>query len=222
LLTIVMVGCGTLTTWAEELRQALLLTDGPMVEATLEAAEKNGTLQFRVGSEVRRIPRENLVRWSTPSMVTASSELILVDGSRLMLTEPWAGELSLKIEAQDVSATTKRLGKITFPRTKLRAVLFNAPIHVQQRTKFVDHLLASHSNGDLLMLANQDVLKGKLLRIVSAPQTDSDNQPGATIIFETEIGKLKFPQTRIAGIVCNPGPRDPSPTALAVGLLDGS
>jgi len=217
----VVISCAALATQAEELPQTLLLIDEPTVEAVLEAAEQDGGLQFRIGDDLRQIARENLVRWSTPAMATAAGEVLLVDGSRLVLAESWTGQPSLKMDARTVSAATKQFGKITFPRVKLRAVLFHAPADVRRRTKQIDRLLAWRGD-DRLLLSNQDVLTGKLLGIAENQPADGDHPPGATVVFEADIGKLKLPQARVAGVVCNPGQGSSSSGALAVGLRDGS
>ncbi|MCG8449295.1 MAG: NPCBM/NEW2 domain-containing protein [Pirellulales bacterium] len=202
--------CPALVALAEP-QQLLLVGEEPR-EATLMRALASGQLQFHLGDREGQVSPEKLLRWSTPQTSGGASELVLNDGSRLVLAEAWLGVPVLQCDAESVRATTRLLGKVSFPRALLRAVLLNVPADSRQRSQWLDESLLQKEQ-DRLILSNGDVLTGQCLEISKAirfavPQA---SQP------------LKLPLSKkIAGIVIAGAPAKKQPGKMIVGLRDGS
>lgn len=203
-------------------RQGDLLQVGqPAVEAQLMAIGADGVLEFRIADQPRRISRSKLVRWSTPLLKTEAQQLILADGSRVVLADAWSGEPSLRLDAKTVTGTTKLLGKIRLPRTSLRAILLGAPAEPTEHTRFVDAMFDEDGANDRLLLAGGDVFRGKLIGI--SEQSKRDDWQSPVVRFKTEFGPIKIANSRVAAITCAAQKEKSLTDALwKIGLRDGS
>ncbi len=197
-----------------------LLTVGhPTVEAALVACDSDGTFQFRIGEETWQIASNDLVRWSTPSLDLHKSELVLIDGSRLVVAESWTGQGALHLDAENVSVTTKLLGQVSVPRPLVQAILWNPPAECLRRTRLLDRLLAFPRDNDHLLLTNGDVLTGQLL------QTKSERVAGKNrtkISFKIRQTPTSFVADRVAGVAFKKLTTTTPERGLAIGLDDGS
>jgi len=208
LLAIVLAGSAIANVGTQE----LILAHGSGLQAELVAVTGEGLLEFRTSDGIRTVSPNKLVRWSTPLLPTAASELHLIDGSRLALADAWLGESALEVTAEQVSATSGLLKQVTFPRELLRAVVLGAPALAFDRARRVDQLLNLKGPGDRLLLANDDRFAGQLVSVTAEK----------TVLFETDLGRLEFEERRVAGIACPKQDLQPRVGTLAVGLQDGS
>ncbi|NOY43067.1 MAG: hypothetical protein GXP26_14685 [Planctomycetes bacterium] len=197
-----------------------LITVGhPPENATLVACDPDGTFQFRIGEETRQITSNDLVRWSTPSLDLHKSELVLVDGSRLVVAESWTGQGALQLDEENVSVTTKLLGKVSVPRRLVQTILWNPPAECLRRTHMLDRLLAFPKDNDHLLLTNGDILAGQLL------QTKSEQVAGksrTTVSFKIREATTSFAADRVAGVAFKKSTVPTPERGLAIGLSDGS
>ncbi|MCH7752522.1 MAG: hypothetical protein IH898_10260 [Planctomycetes bacterium] len=122
--------------------EQLVLVGQPASDATWQSSTEEGVLEFRVGETVHQVPREKLVRWSTPPANIGRGEAILVDGSRLVLADSWGGTFALQLVDDTVTLATNRLGDVQVSPAQLRAALLNAPADALRRTKLLDKLLS--------------------------------------------------------------------------------
>jgi len=203
-------------------RQGDLLQVGqPAVAARLVAIGVDGVLEFRIADQLRRVDQSKLVRWSTPLLKTEARQLILVDGSRLVLADAWSGEPSLQLDAKTVTGTTKLLGKIRLPQTSLRAILLSAPAEPTEQTRFVDAMLDEEETDDQLLLVGGDVFRGKLIGI--SKHSDLEDRPASVVRFKTELGPIEMADSHVAAIACAAQKEKPPVAALwEIGLRDGS
>ena len=208
-------GCTALAARADE---PLLLVDQPPVEATLIAVDSEGSIEFESTEGTRKIPVNDLVRWSTPYVNLERQELILVDGSRLVLEESWSGKSHLRVEKDTVIARTELLGSVVLPRKKLRAILLNAPADNLRHSRIIDQLLAFQGGFDQLLLRNGDVLTGTL---ASIDQHDSAAGLVVTFALETADKSISFAANRVAGFGSSSSEKAVTDGDLAVGLRDG-
>ena len=87
--------------------EQLVLVGQSSSDATWQSSTEEGVLEFRVGETVHQVPREKLVRWSTPSTNLVRGEAILVDGSRLVLSDSWGGTSALQLVDDTVTVSNE-------------------------------------------------------------------------------------------------------------------
>ncbi len=208
-----------LTALAARADQPLLRLNQPTTMASFVGAEVEGTLKFRVADQDHQVLLQDFTRWSTPRINLEHHEAILVDGSRLALAESWSGKNALELSGETVSLTTKLLGKIVLPRSKLRAVLLNTPADGLRRTHLLDQLLAFQKNKDQLRLPHGDVLTGKLIEIGSG---ESPNESRIAFRLDGTSEPISLATNRVAGLVCSTNAKTTTRGKLALGLRDGS
>ena len=145
--------------------QLLVAIGREPVQAVFTSSTASGVLEFLVGDREQIIPLEKLVRWSTPQTSAESGEIILTDGSHLVLAEAWIGEPVLHLDAETLQVRAKGFGKLSIPREKIRALLLHPPAGHQQRLELLDDILSSHERGDRLLMSSGDRLMGQCLGI---------------------------------------------------------
>ena len=213
----------SILTFAGVSAEQLVLVGQPSTDATWQSSTEEGVLEFRVGETVHQVPREKLVRWSTPPANIGRGEAILVDGSRLVLADSWGGTFSLQLLDDTVTLATNRLGDVQVSPAQLRAALLNAPADALRRTKLRDKLLSdaddNDADADQIYLTNGDALSGRVSRIASQSSAGE-----AVVVFSLagETQPVELPTKRVAGIRWGGDRRDISRGELAVGLRDGS
>ncbi len=199
--------------------EQLVLVGQPSSDATWQSSTEEGVLEFRAGETVVQVPREKLVRWSTPPANIGRGEAILVDGSRLVLADSWGGTLALQLVDGTVTLATNRLGDVQVSPAQLRATLLNAPADALRRTKLLDKLLSDAPTSDRVYLTNGDVLSGRVSRIASQ---SSAGEAVVVFLLAGETQPVELPTKRVAGIRWGGDGPDISRGELAVGLRDGS
>ena len=214
-----MVGCFR-TTMAVE---PLLLVGQAAQEATFLSALANGELLFEVNDEERRFRLPEIVRWSTPHTNTTQSELLLTDGSRLVLADAWTGQPSWQMDGDTIFATTKLFGKVEIPSHQVRAISLQAPKRLRQCRLFLDQLLNDRKNGkqksDIVRLTNGDHWEGRIVRI-------GKNRKGTRLIhlqLDSTNEPLQLPEKQVAAIrFGHPDQLLKQRKRLVVGLREGS
>jgi len=188
LVTVVL--CSPLAALAAE---PLLRIDQAAANATFIGFQDDETLEFRIANKIQSVPLGDLVRWSNPQENLDRYEAILVDGSRLVLSESWTGKQALQLSAERVTLITDVFGKIIIPRAKLRAVLLNAPASSLQRSRLREQFVSREGKDDQLWFTNGDTLAGQLLEI---------GRSGSAIKFSFNGVKkpILLPFDRVAGI----------------------
>ena len=199
--------------------EQLVLVGQPASDATWQSSTEEGVLEFRIGETVHQVPREKLVRWSTPPANIGRGEAILVDGSRLVLADSWGGTFALQLVDDTVTLATNRLGDVQVSPAQLRAALLNAPADALRRTKLLDKLLSDAPAADRIYLTNGDVLSGRVSRIASQ---SSAGEAVGVFLLAGEAQPVALPTKRVAGIRWGGDGRDILRGELAVGLRDGS
>lgn len=199
--------------------EPLLLVGRPTVEADFVSATADGTLTFKVNDEARKVLPTELVRWSTQSSNRDRSELLLVDGSRLVLADAWTGQQAWSVKDDTIVVTTKLFGEVTVPWSLVRAVLIHAPQGIVARTKFVDELNSSKKKQGGLRLINGDHWQGKLLKIVK----QSEGPRLVTFALVPPNAPLQVLEDRVAAVLFGNGKSNVSGKAKwIIGLRDGS
>lgn len=195
--------------------QQLLRINQPAVEVSFIGSTDDGSFQFHSANKTHTLPRQQLVRWSTPRPNLTRHEVVLVDGSRLVLAAAWVSKEPLQIENQTVTAVTSQFGKVTFPRSNLRAVLLKTPAELTRRTQLLDQLLAWQGKDDQLRLINGDTLTGKL-------ESLGGRSPGIEFTLDGTSKPVTLDADRIAGFVCGTAAQQAAAGNLAVGFSEGS
>ncbi|MGI9429655.1 MAG: NPCBM/NEW2 domain-containing protein [Bythopirellula sp.] len=203
---------------------ALMMIGQPATEATLVNSETDGTLQFRIAGKTRDVSLRQLVRWKTLPITRRQSELVLVDGSRLVLADVWTGEPVWQVLGDVFMASTELFGKIELPCSQVRAILLkrskvqeNCPQDLAQPNEAGDS--EEESRSDVVCFLNGDRWEGKLDRLAK-------NDQGQWCIFwSTDSAKdpLPLPVSQVAAIgLGNRLPRAAAKARIVVGLRDGS
>ncbi|NOZ41417.1 MAG: hypothetical protein GXP24_14505 [Planctomycetes bacterium] len=203
--------------------EPLLLVRQATVEATFLSATTEGDLQFEVDGQTRRIHCQNLIRWSTQPSKLKRSELLLTDGSCLVLADAWTGQPIWQMTEGSISAATKLFGTIIVPRNEVRAILLHAPKGLKQRRQFLDQLLqlkgGDEKAGNIIRLTNGDQWQGQVVRLANNPK-------GPRLIHllqDTSSEPLLLPENRVAAIrFGHPATRLGQTKKLVVGLREGS
>lgn len=199
--------------------EPLLLIGKPTAEADFVSATADGSLTFEINGEVRQVLPTELIRWSTQASNRDRSELLLVYGSRLVLADAWTGQQAWSVEDDAIVATTKLFGKVTVPRSLVRAVLIHAPKGIVSRTKFIDELSSGKKKQGGLRLVNGDHWQGKLLKITEQPEGTRQ----VTFVLDATNAPLQVPEDQVAAILFgNRNLNIPTKAKWVVGLRDGS
>lgn len=201
--------------WMTCSAEPLLLVDQGPSDALIVGCKEDGILAFQIVDETRAVSLPDLIRWSNPQENLDHHEVVLVDGSRLVLAKSWSGKKSLQISADTITLRTVGLGDIAMPRSKLRSILLNAPENNTRRTRLRDQLVANAGKNDRICLTNGDTLSGRLVEIA---------QSGSVIKFNLDgtSEAVSLPTDRVAGISFGSLPVSLVKGSLAIGLSDGS
>lgn len=200
------------------------------VEARLAGVAADGLFTFQVGTQARRVPAADLVSWGAPAEPRDAPQVILADGSLLVVRDV------LKTDEGRLLLDSDAFGEFAVPRSSIATVLLHPPIDPQRRDRLVGRFAPSpRSEGepasparqspgaDRLLLENGDELSGRVTAI-----TDSG------VEFAADIGPLTVDRQRIIALAFSPpssasrnddtsrSERQPSPRRLLVGLRDGS
>lgn len=199
--------------------ESLLGIGQPVSDAAFLGADETGALKFHVESQDLLLTGEQLIRWSTYRPNTRKAELVLHDGTRLVLADSWTGELSWQFVGSTVTGSTELFGKVSFPRSDVRAVLINAPKGLLPRTRFMDRSIKGSRRSDTLYLTNGDRWDGEAVSVV---QGEKGRQVVQLFRSATEE-PLEFPMQEIAAIVLKSPEISPvSRSRFVLGTRDGS
>ncbi len=199
--------------------EPLLIVGQAETKATLLSVSTEGKLEFEIQSKTMKVSREKLVRWSTPVGNAERSELLLTDGSRLVLADAWTGQPSWQMDDATIVVTTKLFGKVDLPRNQVRALLLHAPKGLKQRSQFLDGLLVSEKKSDTIYLINGDQWQGRVESLVESSKS------GRLIHLrqKTATDPLPLPEKQIAAITFTHQETLPvQEKRLVVGLRGGS
>lgn len=199
------------------------------VEARLAGVAAEGLFTFQVGTQARRVPAADLVAWGAPAEPRDSPQVILTDGSLLVVRDV------LKTDEGRLLLDSDACGEFAVPLSSIAAVLLHPPIDPQRRDRLAGRFAASlkkegepasparpSPGADRLLLENGDELSGRITAV-----TDS------AVEFTGDIGPLTVDRQRIIALAFSLPPfavrkddvarseRRPSPRLL-VGLRDGS
>ena len=217
LVVLALIPAAAESIWAEQ--QQLLMVGQPATSAIFQSCDEQGTLHFLADGKSLSIPMNQLVRWSQPIVKLSNSELILADGSRIVIAESWTGLSSIKIDDSKVSISTKFFGDQAFPRHQLQGLLINPPADLTRKTRLRDQLAKSSDQHDRLFLTNQDILIGKLQALTT------DQIAGRTVetfAFTTGNITLNIPINRVLAISLGNTQEIDTRGNLLIGLSDGS
>ena len=199
--------------------EPLLRIGQPPAEASFLGASGDGTCQFRVAGQTQRVSAQELVRWSTARVRRLPNELILTDGTRLVLAEAWTGQQPWQLKDHSLVVTTKLLGKVTLPREQVGALVLNAPSSLLRRTLFLDPLLNEELSTDRLCLTNGDQWTGQLLGRVK----QANRLGQIKFRLESTDSSVLVAEKRVAAIVLGKRAKTVQQAASwGIGLRDGS
>ena len=206
--------------------KSLLLVGHPSVEASFTAATSDGDCLFLANGKTQKVAPRDLVRWSTRPIHSERREIILVDGSHLVLAESWTGQPTWQLDGDTISVTTQRFGKVDLRRNQVRAILLSAAKGLKQRTQFFDQISEDSKNDRKndgkdasLHLTNGDQWQGQLVQLSKTAEG-----PRRVHWLPNEASEpLQLPENRIAAILFGSQERLPEQQKLlAVGISDGS
>jgi hypothetical protein len=209
---------------------------GTLPDARLVSIGPDGKLQFQTsGGELNLFPAD-LVRWSTPRDRSPTRCLVLTDGSRLAFSEPWDQQPMLLLSGDEVTVHSSLLGRPSLSRSQLRAIVLRGPAESGQYDRLLTRLLAWQGPGDQLHLVGGDRLAGRLISIgraspigrdaaETARPTASESRASELVTFDSEMGRITVPYSRVAGLSLQPvrpAQHAPAGPRMGVGLRDGS
>lgn len=197
--------------------ESLLRVKQQAVDATFLSATTQGDLLFEEEGKAFHVRLDELVRWSSQRTNTERSELLLTDGSRLVLAEAWTGQPSWQMTDDSVLATTSVFGKVELQRKQVRAILIHAPNDLNQRRQLFNQ--RQDGKSDVLRLTNGDQWQGQVIRL----EKTQDGSRRIHLLLDSASEPLQLPENRVAAILFGrPNPQTNLQIRLEIGLHDGS
>ncbi len=192
--------------------QVLQRVGAEAVQAALLGTTSAGNLLFECPTQTRKVGWKKLIRWSTLPPSPAASYVILVDGSRIALTDSWTGEPAVTLNEQTVTARTKLFGEIRFPRRQLRRVWFHPAGDYAQPARHRRQLPHTAPDKDRLLLDSGDTLAGTCGAI------------GTVVRFQPDFSRepIEFPLPKVTAITFRNTTPKLGAKNLHAGWSDGS
>lgn len=207
--------CAGNTAAAQEARQLVPASGEPLL-CGLKAIDDAWQIRYETADGPGTIAAADVAWWGAPAKLRSRRGVQPTDGAQVVLAD--GGVLAADVLA--VAAGRVSLGSIAFDEFDLRlshvrAILFRPPADIAQRDAWIARASETEHTADRLLLANGDILRGRLLGI----------KDGA-ISFDAGSGALPpIEAQRVAAVAFNPGTlRTTEPTGLRawVGFTDGT
>lgn len=198
-------------------------------DASLVGVSADGLFTFQVGKQARRVPADELVAWGAPAEPRDAPQVILADGSLLVVRDV------LKTDERRLLLDSDTFGEFDVPLEMVAGVLLHPPIDPQRRDLLAKRFApATHETGrpasqkdspDRVLLENGDELTGRITAVTDA-----------AVEFTGDIGPLTIDRQRIIALGMlgpsaaarrdeglSPDKRRPAPQRrLLIGLRGGS
>ncbi|MEM8946527.1 MAG: NPCBM/NEW2 domain-containing protein [Planctomycetota bacterium] len=199
--------------------EPLMLVGQPTLEADFFRSNDAGSLTFRVGDQTRDVLLNQLVSWATVRPNVTRGEILLVDGSQIVLADSWTGKPTWELLSDVVNVTTHSFGRINVPRNLVRAILINAPNGIVPRWRFLDERIKPMRSSSSLLLNSGDRWDGKQI----ASKISAAGQHLISIQSNITKQRLESQLTELSAIVLNPSDANGRETVdLWIGTRDGS
>jgi hypothetical protein len=184
---------------------------GEAFHAQLVGAGPAGKLRFSGAGAPSELPLADLALWGAFVEPSQGPQIVLADGSLIVVD-------SLRIEKEQVRATSLLLGKITVPLDLVAGIIFRPPLDLAIRDQLRARMLAATGETDRVLLDNGDELSGTIVGL-----DDAKAEP--VLQLQGEVGKTEIPADKLAAILFNATlvnkPRISGLRTL-VGMRDGS
>ncbi len=204
---------------AEEAGRGMLLdVSHTRAEARLVGVSAEGRFTFQVGKDPRRVPAAELVAWGAPAEPRDAPQVLLANGSLLVVRE------ILKTQDERLLLDSDASGEFAVPLSTIAGVLLHPPIDPQRRDRLAarfappagrpdEPLPEPPPRGDRLLLENGDELRGRITAM-----TDT------AVEFTADVGPLTVDRQRIIALGFASSQREgrSSSQRLLVGLRGGS
>lgn len=195
----------------------LVVVKGPHLEASLVACSGSG-MEFLSGENKttrQSVGWHELVRWSHSQRLSTQPQVLLADGSLLVVAEEWTKRgATLRLQSESLGVSTKLLGEIEIPRNQLAAIVLSPHREMRAWQRQMDQIRDSAEEFDQVHLRNGDLLTG----IVTAFD-------GERLEIETDTGSMKVEASRVQAMAFNPAllrTVEKGVPYIATGLADGS
>ncbi len=156
-------------------------------------------------------PLADLAVWGAFVEPSQGPQIVLADGSLIVVD-------SLRIEKEQVRATSSLLGKIALPLDLVVGIVFRPPLDLAIRDQLRGRMLATTGETDRVLLDNGDELTGTIVGL-------DDVKAEPVLQLQSDIGKTEIPADKLAAILFNATlvnkPRT-SGLRTVVGMRDGS
>lgn len=139
---------------AEAWRPRGVTRDGTWFDAALRGVSARGEIEW-ANPPGRAIPSAELVLWGGYRDRLGGAQLLLVDGSALVV------EL-LRVDAEAVTIVSPLWAETRIPRDVVCAIVFHPPCDVDQRDRLSARAFATERTEPRLLLENGDELGGRL------------------------------------------------------------
>lgn len=196
----------------------LLVGESPATGKFVGTAEDASYL-FLVADQTRSIGTRELIRWSAPSINKRRGELVLVDGSRLVLADAWAGQHSWSVAGDTITATTYLLGKLKLQRSQVQAIVLRAPRSQPRRTRFLDDLISGKDESAEIRMINGDRLQGEIMGL-------DENKSGKReirLLINASSDSLALSEDQVTAITFgNTSATGRQKEKIVIGLRDGT
>ncbi len=194
--------------------QPLTVIQQKPVEAAFQSADSNGIWNFISKSDADGTQ-------SSPQSVSAADTIFwgnfldFKPGHRLRLVS--GGEIvgyQIEVDRDRVVLESDLIDAIDLPLTAVTAIHFDPPRAVESDRESKISAAAAGADQHVLLLANGDILTGRLVSI-----------QGAKVVFRVDDNQITIDRNRVAAVVINSSPAkqpDANSVRTWVGLADGS
>ncbi len=194
--------------------QPLTVIQQKPVEAVFQAADSNGNWKFHAKSDPDG-PQSQALSAFASDVVTWGNFRDFKLGHRLRLAS--GGEIvgyQIEVDRDRVVLESDLIEAIDLPLTAVAAIHFDPPRAVESDRETKTNAAQTGTNQHVLLLANGDLLTGRLVSI-----------KGAKVVFRVDDNQITIDRNRVAAVVVNSSPaKQPDANSLRtwVGLADGS
>lgn len=180
---------------------------GPPFVSQLVSLGADGRVVLDTASGQRTLQPADFVSWGTRAEAEKGAQVMLADGSLLVVDV-------IDIDGEFLSVESDLWDETRLPLELVRSVLFYPPAAAAERDRLFRQFATATEASDQLLLDNGDTLTGTILSL--------DQRQ---IRLQTKNAELELGRERILGMVFDPSllstPR-PSARWLLIGLADGS
>jgi hypothetical protein len=179
---------------ADSLQTVVPIGEKPF-PAQVTSIDVQWNITFQTNDDSRIIAASDVVYWGAYRDSYQSTQIVLVDGSLISAELLEVGQETLTIDGEIC-------GRIEIPISRVRGVVFDAPVDSLLRDRLLDRVRSSQGVSDQLILDNGEVANGVLQGLREAVDSMGVREP--VLLFSADGRELEISLERTVAVVFNP------------------